>query len=148
MKQDYSFSGLSNIDPTMYEEESFKFLLYYQFYQNWFVYDSNDFGIESLKNLIYSFSNFHGKINFPEKFQQDIPYWSPVPIGVFKFLLKENGLYTTMTPFQVGYLVQGAYWSSGFYYSVTDNNDLLQLKLFVDSATKYTYDYPDTKMPS
>jgi hypothetical protein len=41
-----------------------------------------------------------------------------------------------------GFLVQGAYWSNGFYYLVSNDDFLLEANLFVDLFTKEQYNYP------
>jgi hypothetical protein len=39
-------------------------------------------------------------------------------------------------------LVQGAYWSNGFYYLVSHLDFIVEANLFVDLATKEQYNYP------
>ena len=42
-----------------------------------------------------------------------------------------------------GYLVQGLYWSNGFFYFIKDETKIIQLKFFVDENTFYEKKYPD-----
>lgn len=145
--QKYNPSDIKDLEPTLYEEESYRFLYYYQLSSPWYVYDSDILSKEFVIPLITSFVSFHGKILFPEKVGIDSSYWSPSPLGIFRFLLQEDFSYNIISPYQVGYIVEGCYWSNGFYYSVYDSDNMIQAKLFVDEQTKLTYNYPNCFSP-
>lgn len=130
---------------SIYEEDSYTFLQYYQFAKDWFLYDSSEIGLNTTFFLINQFSAFHGKIQFPNKDIVDDTYWSSIPLGIFRFKLLEDmscGLATKInkTP---GYIVEGSYWDNGFFYIVRDLNNIIEAKLFIDQYTKRTRDYPE-----
>jgi hypothetical protein len=137
--------NFDRIQPSMFEEESYHFLSFYQGYKKWFVYDSNDVGIEQATALIDFFAQFHGKIPFPNTVLEKDSYWSTTPLGVFKYKMLEDGSYTLVNHYKKisGYLVQGSYWQNGFFYFVKDQAQIIQLKLFVDENTFYEKQYPD-----
>lgn len=130
---------------TVYEEDSYTFLQYYQYAQDWIVYDSDALGIKTTCFLIDHFSAFHGKILFPDKEIIDDSFWSSIPLGIFRFKLLEDmscGLATKINKVP-GYIVEGSYWNNGFYYLVRDADQIIQAKLFIDQYTKTVRDYPD-----
>lgn len=140
----YTIDILDSLDSSFYEEESNEFLIFYQLYKDWIIYDSFLCDPEIVLTLTENFINFHGKISFPENIPLKDGYWSTVPLGVFRYRMLSDG-----TPHIVefsskdGYIVEGMYWTNGFFYRVTDNNKTIQLKLFIDSDTKFLHGYPD-----
>jgi hypothetical protein len=145
MSSDFLIKNISSVDPTLYEEDSYEFLSFYQTYKDWIVYDSfvNDF--EDIYLLTQNFINFHGKISFPEDLKIHDSYWSVYPLGVFKYKMLDNGLPYHITPKnnKPGYIVIGMFWFNGFFYVVKDEQKIVQIKLFIDSDTKNYYSYPD-----
>ena len=129
----------------MSEEESYHFLDFYQGYKKWIVYDSDNVGLEQATALIDFFSQFHGKIPFPNTVLEKEAYWSTTPLGIFKYRMLDDGSYTLVNHYKkiAGYLVQGSYWQNGFFYFVKDDKQIIQLKLFVDENTFYEKQYPD-----
>jgi|LakMenEpi03Aug12_release.lakeMendotaPanAssembly.Ray.scaffolds.fasta_scaffold964512_2 hypothetical protein len=146
--QHLTVDNISQIEADYDEEESYSFLQYYQLAKDWYVYDSHELGIETVKHLSNQFLSFHGKIPFP---QEKLPseflksYWSSLPIALFKFkLLADQSFYLVKSVKKVdGYIVEGAYWENGFCYIVRDDNKIIQVKLFLDKKTKEEYYYPD-----
>jgi len=145
MAADFLIENISSIDPTLYEEDSFEFLSFYQSHKDWIIYDStvNDFA--TVYHLTENFINFHGKIPFPQDFNIDDSYWSVYPLGIFKYKMLNTGLPYHVVPKndKLGYIVIGMFWTNGFFYVVKDEKKIIQIKLFIDSNTKKYYSYPD-----
>lgn len=143
----------SNSDFThLFEEDSYVFLQEYQITKKWFVYDSKELDISTVKALVDQFVSFHGKIPFSteitqyfSKDQLSSRYWSAVPIGTFAYKMISNGYFYLIDSVKEvpGYFVQGAYWDNGFVYMVKDKTEVLQIKLFIDEETKNIHTYPD-----
>lgn len=143
---------LPKIQASLYEEESYYFLQQYQFIKKWFVYDSKEMDISFVKALVDQFSSFHGKIPFSQEVSQHFTkdqlssrYWSAVPLGVFRYKMSAEGTFLFLDSYKKteGYIIEGAYWDNGFFYSVRNENEFLQLKLFIDQETKEIHAYPD-----
>jgi hypothetical protein len=143
----YSVEKISELEPTLYEEDSFYFLIEAQM-SDWYVYDSDQIGLITAKTLADKFAAFHGKIYFPSYIQEQHrveDYWSATPLGVFRYKLLADGSYylvKTVKP-RSGYIVEGAYWVNGFIYLVRDDKEIFQIKLFMDHHTKQIQLYPD-----
>jgi hypothetical protein len=136
---------VSNFEATVYEEDSYTFLYYYQSAKDWVVYDSDTLGIYAVSHLIEQFGTFHGRIPFPEDFPLQDTFWSSVPLGVIRFKIYEDmtcGVVLSGNK-KPGYIVEGCYWDNGFFYSVKDGENIIQLKLFLDPYTKEIQSYPD-----
>lgn len=140
----YSIDILDSLDSSFYEEESKDFLIFYQLYKQWTVYDSFYHDPETVLTLTENFINFHGKINFPDDIPIKEGYWTTVPLGVFRYRMLSDGSWHIIEfSSKDGYIVDGMYWSNGFFYRVKDKDRIIQLKLFVDSDTKFLHSYPD-----
>jgi len=138
-----SIESLQSLDSSFFEEDSYEFLIFYQFYKEWLVYDSKELSHELVVSLANNFMNFHGKIPFPEDILND-SYWSAVPLNSFRFKLLNNlrcGLVDPPDP-DPGYIVEGSCWTNGFVYVVREDKTILQVKLFIDSNTHSNYGYP------
>jgi hypothetical protein len=131
---------ISLMEASLYEEDSFQFLAFYQSYKNWFVYDSKEIGISSSKALANNFISFHGKIPFPNFVSES----SAVPLGVFRYKMLETGACYLIDSAKdmLGYIVEGVYWDNGFVYLVRDKSEIIQIKLFIDEETKAIHGYP------
>lgn len=147
-----TFESLESIlakDAVFGSESSYYFLMFYQFYLDWNVYDSNVLGIENTAQLASLYSSFHGKINISSKEKSVLSIWSADPLGTFRYRMdnqnywKEIGFLNKIE----GYIVEGAYWNNGFFYRVM-NNSIVQIKLYIDDATMIGYSYPSTKKVS
>lgn len=138
-----SIESLQSIDSSFFEEDSYEFLIFYQFYKEWLVYDSKELSHELVVSLANNFMNFHGKIPFPEDILND-SYWSAVPLNSFRFKLLNNLICGLADPSDInpGYIVEGSCWANGFVYIVRDDRAILQVKLFIDSDTHSNYGYP------
>lgn len=145
MAADFLIENISSIDPTLYEEDSFDFLAFYQTYKDWTIYDSFVHDFLTVYTLTENFINFHGKIPFPENLNINDSYWSVYPLGVFKYKMLENGLPYHVVPKnnKLGYIVLGMFWTNGFFYVVKDEEKIVQIKLFIDLETRQQYCYPD-----
>lgn len=146
-----SVENISSVPATYDEETSYGFLQYYQFANDWYVYDSDELGVFTVKFLADKFAAFHGKIPFiEEKFPSEFvkSFWSALPIAVFKFkFLEDQSFYLIQSVKKVeGYIVQGAYWQNGFFYVVTDKEEIIQVKLFINQETKEKNFYPDKEL--
>ena len=106
------------------------------------LYSSKEYPIDAVIESINSFILLHATISMPSKGYGK--FWSAKPIGVFRYVLNQDGSlgqYSIIKPL-TGYLVQGAYWSNGFYYLVSHLDFVVEANLFVDLATKEQYNYP------
>jgi len=138
-----SIESIQSLDSSFFEEDSYEFLIFYQSYKEWKVYDSTEISNQVVLSLANNFMNFHGKISFPEDVLKD-SYWSAVPLNAFRYKLLQNlecGLVDPNDP-QLGYIVEGVYWTNGFVYVVRDKKNIIQIKLFIDSETYTNYGYP------
>jgi hypothetical protein len=135
---------LSLLNPTVFEEDSFTFLQYYQTVQDWYIYDSHELGLTAVTSLANNFTSFHRTVPFPKNpLAKD--FWSTIPLGVFRYkMLADGSFYLNETVHKVpGYIVEGIYWSNGFVYVVRDGEKLIQVKLFITKETKEIQLYPD-----
>ena len=135
---------LSLLQPTMFEEDSFTFLQYYQFFQDWYIYDSHELGLNVVTSLVNNFTSFHGTVPFPKNpLAKD--FWSTIPLGIFRYKMLDTGSFFLNETVQKvpGYIVEGIYWSNGFVYVVRDDQKIVQLKLFISKETKEIQLYPD-----
>lgn len=137
-----TIEALSQLEASLYEEESYSFLAANCF-ADWFIYSSDELGLENTKALANNFMSLHGNILFPKNELAE-SFWSPVPLGVFRYKMLENGKPYLVDSFKHvdGYIVEGAYWANGFVYLVRDDNKIIQIKLFIDKKTKEIQLYP------
>jgi hypothetical protein len=135
---------ISQLEPTLYEEESYGFLAE-NYFGDWHIYDSDILGIEATKALANNFMAFHGTTTFPNKNIFFDQFWTPIPLGIFRYKMLHNGLPYLVDSYKNidGYIVEGVYWTNGFVYIVTDQKTILQIKLFIDKKTKDIQLYPD-----
>lgn len=145
MPQNLLIEHISLVDPTLYEEDSYEFLQFFQLYKQWHVYDSLIDDYDKVYELTENFINFHGKIPFPEDLKLNDSYWSVYPLGVFRYKLLSTGACSHVAEYDTrpGYIVEGMYWQNGFFYLVKDDSKIIQIKLFIDSDTKKFHAYPD-----
>lgn len=136
------------------EEKSFDFLQFIYSYQNWYSYTTKELDKETVLRLTDIFSLSHGKIIHPE--HSSLDFWSIEPINVFRYRMTADQYFEKIRyanpKYNVdGYIVEGAYWSNGFYYQVIDDNisldnyvnEIHELNLFIDKATFQIQNYPD-----
>lgn len=145
----FLIKNLSSEEPTMYEEDSYYFLQHYQNFKNWHVYDSDLLGLHTVQYLAEQFATFYGKIPFPQdKIPIEDGFWSTIPLGFFRYKLLADGSFGDAQPYSrsIGYVVEGPYWDNGFYYVVKNQEEIIQVKFFVDSYTYRTRNYPDPNL--
>jgi hypothetical protein len=128
------------LEPSMDEEDS-HFFLQNIMKKNWNSYSSRNISIEEVTSAIESFVLLHALVDLPDKF--GITFWTPKPIGVFRYVMDNHLSWHQILEFNPfdGYLVQGAYWSNGFYYIVSYEDFILEANLYVDDRTKEQYNY-------
>lgn len=128
------------LEASMDPEDSHFFLSKLQ-HQSWYRYSSQDMSIDDVVAAIQSYVLFHAAVSFPEKLISK--FWTPTPIGTFRYVMDSNGHWHELSEFNPypGYLVQGCYWTNGFYYIVSNGDFLLEANLFVDKQTKEQYNY-------
>jgi hypothetical protein len=149
--------SLRSLDVQWNEEKSYDFLQYFIFHKDWFVYSSKNISNEIILQLSDVFSLTHGRISHPEA--ESLDFWSINPINVFRFKMLEDGSFDRLNYSiekynKPGYIVEGAYWSNGFYYHVVDEDidmdnyvdQLVELNLFVDKNTLYSQGYPEVSI--
>lgn len=127
-------------ESTLDEEDSHYYLRTIQ-NKEWFSYSSKDISIDEVCSAIDTFVILHASVSYPEK---NIPkLWTPIPVVVFRYIMDSDGAWQEVREFKPfhGYKVQGASWSNGFYYLVSNDNFLLEANLFVDVHTKELYNY-------
>lgn len=132
---------ISSVETTLDEEDSWWFLKNMQFQQDWNCYSSKNYSLDIIVSTIELFVLSHAKVQIP--MENMGLFWSPNPIGIFKYRMLEDGSWSALKAIDVkpGYNVQGAYWSNGFYYLVSSDDFLLEANLFVDHDTKEKYKY-------
>lgn len=130
----------SILDSSLDEEDS-HFFLQNILKKYWNSYSSRDISIDEVTSAIDSFILLHASVDLPDNL--GIKLWTPKPIGVFRYVMDSDLNWhhvLELNPFD-GYLVQGAYWSNGFYYIVSYEDFLLEANLYVDDRTKEQYNY-------
>jgi hypothetical protein len=130
------------MDPSMDEEDSHYFLQVL-LRKDWNSYSSKNISIDEVSSAIDSFVMLHAAVDLPDKLAMKI--WTPKPVGVFRYSMDSNLDWhhvLELNPFH-GYLVQGAYWTNGFYYIVSHEDFLLEANLYVDDRTKEQYNYSE-----
>ena len=138
--------SLYQLQPTLYEEDSYHFQQFYQQEKEWYIYDSDELGINTVQHIANQYCGFHGKVPFPDELDSSSSFWSTIPLGVFQYKLLSDmscGL-TLPANKSIGYIVTGVYWDNGFVYVVMDKTNIVQIKFFIDQYTKRTRQYPDT----
>jgi hypothetical protein len=142
----YPLSDLHNIDATLDESDSYYFLQSY-IQENYLHYRysyPDIYTLEEISNMINNFSLFFSKI----KDVSGNSFSSPVPINVFRFMLLEDMSFSSYYTIKrkPGYVVEGAYWSNGMFYSVREDKltdfETYQIVLYLDSLTKTLHNYP------
>jgi len=137
------------------EEKSFNFLNYYICYKDWFCYATKNNQKQYVLQLADLYALTHARIDHPQK--QGFDFWSTTPINIFRYKMLSDGQWDYLNyPYpddnNPGYIVEGAYWTNGFYYQVLledgeqDNflERIVQLNLFIDKRSHQLYAYPDT----
>jgi hypothetical protein len=144
-----SFQSILEKDANFSAEDSYHFLMCYQFYTDWNVYDSDILGMDAVEQLVSLYCKFHGKINVSSRRKSVLSIWSGDPLGVFRYRMDSQNLWKEIGFLNriQGYVVEGAYWSNGFFYRVMDKL-VIQLKLYIDDMTLIGYSYPLTKRVS
>ena len=102
---------------------------------------SKKYSLDIIVSTIELFVLSHAKVQIP--MDNMGLFWSPNPIGIFKYRMLEDGFWSPLKAIhpKSGYDVQGAYWSNGFYYLVSNEDFLLEANLFIDQDTKEKYKY-------
>ena len=132
----------SIMDSSMDEEDSHYFLQVL-LRKNWNSYSSKNISIDEVSSAIDSFIMLHAAVDLFDKLAMKI--WTPKPVGVFRYSMDANlhwHYVLELNPFH-GYLVQGAYWTNGFYYIVSHEDFLLEANLYIDDRTKEQYNYSE-----
>jgi hypothetical protein len=137
---------ISSLQPTIFEEDSYSFLIFYQTLKEWYVYDSNILGLDFVNSQINKFSLVDGRIPVFKNVSSDVfsDYWSSVPLGVIRYKLLEDMTCGLLNDYKKtpGYIVEGMYWDNGFFYLVRDQDKIIQSKMFIDLETKHRAAYP------
>jgi hypothetical protein len=137
---------LASLQPTIFEEDSYSFLIFFQDHKVWYVYDSESLGLEFVNSQINKFALVDGRIPMFQNISSDLfdDYWSSVPLGVFRYKLLSDMTYSLLNDYKntPGYIVEGMYWDNGFFYLVRDEDKIIQSKMFIDLETKQRAGYP------
>jgi hypothetical protein len=130
----------SILEASLDEEDSYYFLSKIT-NQDFFSYSSKEIPLESVLSSIENFILLHASVSLHEKGLGK--FWSPTPIQVFRFVMDSDMGWHHVSQFKPfdGYLVQGCYWTNGFYYLVSYKDFILEASLYVDKETKMTYNY-------
>lgn len=136
-------------ESTLCEEDSFYLLsTFEESFPNYIKYSVSDaFSIESIINISTLFATFHSRIKISQSSTDSIA--SVVPLDVFRYKMLEDGssYYSKTSPssYKPGYIVEGAWWSNGMFYTVREESVFdvyLDAVLYVDQYTKGLYNYP------
>ncbi len=143
-----SVNDFAKIESTLYEEDSYGFLYEIIHWTDWQIYDSDIIGLNEVKELANKFMAFHGHTIFPQQNDFLKTFWTAVPIGVFRYKMLSNGLPYLIDSYKnlPGYIVEGVYWINGFVYIVRDNDNIIQIKLFITKETKEMQLYPNVSL--
>jgi hypothetical protein len=131
-----------SVEESLYDEEdSFYFLNNLLKDSNWIKYSSNEESLDDVVSAIQTFIMLHASVDIPDKAINK--FWTPKPIGTFRYILTGEFTWASISEYNPvsGYLVQGSYWSNGFYYLVSNQDFLLEANLLVDLRTKEYYNY-------
>jgi len=144
----YTMHTIHLCEATLDEEDSYNYLSTYnsthQFNYN-YVYPDH-FTLDDIHLLTSNYSLFYAKLR--DKKSEKL-YQFNQPIHVFRYIMKSDGTwgkYYAVRP-DIGYVVEGMYWSNGMMYQVRENTDnfvIHQIVLSVDSLTKTMYSFPET----
>jgi hypothetical protein len=131
----------SIIESSYDEEDSHYFLENIQKDQSWYLYSSRDYSIDQITSAIESFITLQATVKLKNELFNN--FWTPKPIGAFRYKMTNDNSWAEISKLDpnLGFLVQGAYWSNGFYYLVSNDDFLLEANLFVDLFTKEQYNY-------
>jgi len=131
----------SIIESSYDEEDSHYFLENIQKDQSWYSYSSRDYSIDQITSAIESFCTLQATVKLKNELFNN--FWTPKPIGAFRYIMTNDNSWAEISKLNPnpGFLVQGAYWSNGFYYLVSNQDFLLEANLFVDLFTKEQYNY-------
>lgn len=128
------------MEPTFDEQDSYVFLASKQL-EPWQIYSSKDMPVDKVVQMIDNFTMLQASVDLSH---MGMPkFWTVQPLGSFRYVMNSEGSfesYTSYKPVQ-GYLVQGAFWSNGFYYIVSVKDFILEANLFIDFQTKLDYNY-------
>jgi hypothetical protein len=131
----------TNLLEPFFDEEDSYYYLENIINKPWFGYTSKDSSLEDVVGSIETFINLHACVYMPQK---GFPkFWTPTPIHTFKFIMDKEMNWKPilkLKPYQ-GFLVQGAAWSNGFYYLVSDKDFLIEANLYIDIQTREQYNY-------
>lgn len=131
----------SIIESNYDEEDSHFFLQTMQQANDWFTYSSKEYSIDDVISAIETYIMLHATVDLSTVLQGK--FWTPKPVGAFRYKMIEDGSWASVSEYKPvpGFIVQGAYWSNGFYYLVSNGDFLLEANLFVDLFTKEQYNY-------
>ena len=143
---------LSKLPSSWNEEKSYFFLEYYLSSQNWCCYSTKSFSNDYVLAVTDLYTMSHARIDHPTK--KGFDFWSMTPINIFRYKLTASGFYEILqyphpSDDVPGYIVEGAYWSNGFYYQVMSSSDqsvdylqrVIELNCFIDASTHKRYGY-------
>jgi hypothetical protein len=123
------------------EQDSYVFLAAMQ-KEPWQLYSSKNYPLDVIVELIDNYIRLQASVDLSH---MGMPkFWSPDPVGSFRYVMDKDESflpYFSYKPVE-GFLVQGSYWSNGFYYLVSNQDFLLEANLFIDLQTKLDYNYP------
>lgn len=147
--------SLTSLQSEWDEFKSFEFLQLYSGCKDWCCYSTKELDNQVVLALSDLFCLTHGRISHIDV--DTLDYWSVRPVNVFRYKLLEDGscdalFYVNPRYNKEGYIVEGAFWSNGFFYQVIreganpDNyiDFLVELNLFIDKRTALMQGYPET----
>lgn len=133
---------LHYVEATLDEQTSFNLVKNFTDVFPFFVHysvEKNTF--KTVLDLTTTFSTLHARVKVNiDGFNQTIV--SAVPLYVVRYKMLNNGSYHTISKakslYKPGYIVEGAYWSNGFYYLTREENStqIIDLHFYVDPNTK------------
>lgn len=147
--------SITSLQAEWNELKSYDFLQIYSACKDWCVYSTKLLDVQYVLAVADLFCLTHGKIAHPDSTSLD--YWSVRPVNIFRYKLKSDGSYDNLyysnpSYNEPGYIVEGAFWSNGFFYQLVEEktnpenyiDNLIELNLFVDKNTTLIQGYAET----
>jgi hypothetical protein len=131
----------ASIIESSYDEEDSHYFLENIQKDIWYSYSSKEYPIDTITSAIESFISHQATVDLPD--QAIKRFWTQKPIGAFRYKMLQDGSWASISSYDKtpGFLVQGSYWTNGFYYLVSNQDFLIEANLYIDLFTKEQYNY-------
>lgn len=135
------------IDSTLDIYESFEIISKFKdIFSTFFLYTSQEYGLNEILSLTKLFSTFHSRAKVNLGINRIINSTIPIDILRYKMLSDGSPYHLSQDPFshKNGYIVEGCFWSNGFYHLTRQEYSIepLSIHLYIDQNTKDLGKYP------